>query len=96
MSDEPEFVTRPAERELRLRENLDALMEALGASHPTLGEAHQDMLWHVVWKLVGSDPATFRAARKWLKVHDPMGPRSSGTATVDAVSTEEDAGRGEQ
>lgn len=67
MSGEPEqgaYQTSFGERELALYENLDLVLDQLA-------EPYRAHLWHVVWKLTGSDPASFSAARRWLKVHDP-------------------------
>lgn len=82
------YQTPAGERELRLYENLDLLLTELP-------EAYRDYLWHVVWRLTGSDPAAFSAARRWLKVHDPAKHASLEVATVEAASIEEDAERGE-
>lgn len=58
------FQVPAGERELRLYENLDVLLTELNP-------AHRERLWHVVWRLTGSDPASFSAARRWLKAHPP-------------------------
>ena len=57
------------ERAEKLYESLDKLAAAL-SEHPQ-GDAHQDLLWHVVWRLTGPDPADFQGARSWLKARDP-------------------------
>lgn len=75
MSELPEqgaYQTPVGEREKDFYEYLDLVLDSLG-KHPVaeLREAHEDFLWHIVWRLTGSDPAVFSAARRWLKIHDP-------------------------
>jgi hypothetical protein len=88
-SDQGAYQTPTGERELRVYENLDLVLTQLG-------EPYREHLWHIVWKLTGSDPAVFSAARRWLKVHDPAKERSSEVAIVEVASTQKDAEEGEQ